>query len=182
MKHPNSLKIGIFCAFIMFSIFIGSYWTFYPPMPTRVGNDPYNVSLKSLVDNARMLEGQEVVITSTARLVHWNASADVMTFHVHDDYFGITVPVMIENWTSSNVYPVSQVTNGSTVVIRGTCYLQSKGYIAGIELHVLLPDLVYLISITGLVAIIVLLFHYFKVDFKKLVITRKKQDSPEGTT
>lgn len=176
VKHPKTLKIGIFCAFVIFSILIGSYWTYNPPMPTRVGNDPYSVSLEGLVKYSGMLEGQEVAITSTAQGISWNATTDVMTFHVSDDYFKIDVDVIFENWSKSNFYQASDLANGSTVVIRGTCNIQSKGFIVGNEIHVLLPDLVYLISLTGLIAIIILLFHYFKVDFKKLAITRKKRD------
>ena len=175
VKHPKSLKTGIFCVFILFSIVLGAYWTYNPPAPTRVGDDPYSTSLKGLVDNSEMLEGQDVVISSTAEAVSWNATTDVLTFHVHDDYFGIDVIVMFENWTRSKAYPVSQLSNGSTVIVRGLCNLRSKGYFAGNEIHVILPDLVYLISITGLVAIIVLLLYYFKIDLKKLTITRKNQ-------
>nr|MDO8111075.1 hypothetical protein [Candidatus Sigynarchaeota archaeon] len=175
-KHDKAVKAAVFAAFVFFSIAAGISWNYFPTPPTRVDGEPYSVSLSQLRDYAAEMEGQPVIIMPNARNVSFNTTSDILTFQTSHILFDFTVTIVYYNWTENGTYPVGQLENGSSVVVTGICRVESAGSIVGTRIVILLPENVYVASIGGLAIIVVLVLVYFKIDFKKLAITRKTRD------
>jgi hypothetical protein len=122
-----------------------------------------------------LLEGQPIVITSNALAVNVNGSSGDIRFTVSDELLNISYQVLLRGWAPGGVQPAGiTIVNGTFVVIKGICKVLSEGIIEGTEIQVILQDNVYLVSISGLVAIGVMLFVYFRLDIKHLRFTAKK--------
>jgi hypothetical protein len=177
-RKKNLAKIAVFCGFILFSIIIGSNWELNPSMPTRVGDDPYSVSIKQLDLYATQLEGQPITMMGIARSLQVNITSGDVQFTITDDFYGLSEHILFPGWAPGGQQPAgTAITNGSVVVIKGTCKVHSAGIIEGMDAHVLLPDNVYLVSISGLVVIGIMLFVLFRLDIKRLRFTAKNVGS-----
>ncbi len=174
-RTKNLVKVAVFGGFILISILFGTSWKLDPPAPTRVGDGPYAVSLKQLADYPTLLEGQPIVITSIALDVRVNDTSGEVQFTVTDALLDISERVLLRGWAPGGVQPAgATIVNGTTIVINGICKVMSEGFIEGTEIHVILEDNVYLVSISGLVVIGVMLFVYFRLDAKHLRLAAKK--------
>ncbi len=174
-RAKNLVKVAIFGGLVFIFILSGTSFKLDPPMPTRVGDDPYAVSLEQLTEYAAQLEGQPIVITSKAFAVSVNGSSGDMRFNVTEDFCDISVQVLLRGWAPGGAQPAgTTIVNGTIVVFKGVCKILTDGIIEGTEVHVILQDNVYLVSISGLVAIGVMLFVYFRIDIKHLRFTAKK--------
>ncbi|MEX2681685.1 MAG: hypothetical protein Q6373_008795 [Candidatus Sigynarchaeota archaeon] len=177
-------KIAVFGGFILFSCLFGTIILLDPPAPSRVGDAPYVVNLKQLVDYRIQLEGQPVVILSWTSDFHVNATTGDVRFNVSDHFYNISRQVLLKAWAPGGVKPAgSPIGNGTYVVVKGICKLLSDAIIEGMEIHVLDPDNAYVVSISGLVVIVVMLFVYFRLDIKRLqfqVKTKPDKDRESG--
>ncbi len=175
VRAKNLVKIAIFGGFIFIFILFGTNLKLNPLMPTRVGNDPYDVSLRQLNEYAAQLEGQPIVITSKAYAVNLNGSSGDLRFTITDDFYNISGQVLLRDWAPGGVQPAdATIVNGTMVVIKGICKILSEGIIEGTEIHVIREDNVYLVSISGFVVIGVMLFVFFRLDIKHFRLTAKK--------
>jgi hypothetical protein len=182
-RAKNLAKVAVFGGFIIFSILVGTSWTLDPPAPTRVGDDPYAVSLKQLSDYHVQLEGQPIVITNGVSDVIVNATSGDMQFTISYAFLNISEQVLFKAWAPGGVQPAgSAIGNGTYLVIKGICKILSEGIIEGTEIHVLYPDNVYIVSVSGLVVIIVMLFVFFRLDIKRLRFQAKMKIKPGKET
>ncbi|MBN2152172.1 MAG: hypothetical protein JW839_12045 [Candidatus Lokiarchaeota archaeon] len=171
MNQPakNLAKVTAFGGFVLFSIAIGTGWVLQPPAPTRVGDGPYAVSLAQLAEYRDQLEGQPVVVTSEASAVSVNDTSGDVQFTISHDVIGISERVLLEAWAPGGIQPAgSAIGNGTLVVVKGVCKLASEGVIVGTEVHVLAEDYVYILSLSGLVAVVAMLFAFFRLDARRL--------------
>jgi hypothetical protein len=182
-KQRNLVKIALFCGFITFFIFVGSTWKLHPPVPTRVNDKPYSASVHQMHVYADQLEGQPVITTDVAHDVTINASTGDLSFTITDDFYSLSVQVVFPGWApGGNQPPGTVVVNGSLVVIKGTCKQSSAGMLEADEFTILNPDIVYQVSISGLVVIGAMLFYHYRFDFKSFRFARrslKKTTTPE---
>nr|MDO8088250.1 hypothetical protein [Candidatus Sigynarchaeum springense] len=173
-------KVAVFGGFILLSCIVGTGSVLNPPLPTRVGDDPYTISMKQLVDYRVQLEGQPVVIMSWTSDVYLNETTGELRFNVSNHFYNITKQVIFKAWDQGSVQRAgSTIKNNIYVVVKGICKILSEDTIEGVELHVLNPDNVYMVSLSGLVVVVAMLFAYFRLDIRRLRFQAKMERGKE---
>ncbi|NMC04598.1 MAG: hypothetical protein GYA24_05265 [Candidatus Lokiarchaeota archaeon] len=178
-RARNIVKVAVFGVFLLFSIAIGTSWKLAPPVPTRVGESPYNVSVHQLHLYSTQLEGQIIVVINHVDDVRVNDTSGDVHFTISEPLFSITEHVVLHGWApGGNPGTGEAIENGSLIVIRGICKILSAGVVEGLEIHVIRPDDVYLVSISGLVVVGFLLLRYFRIDIKQVRFMARKTSNP----
>ncbi len=175
-RTKNMLKIAILAGFIALNISLGTEALLHPGMPDRWDGDPYTVGPREIIMYQDRLEGQPVQVIAEVEHVSYDAGEDRMVFNVTDDYFGVSIAVVFENWSSIEGIAPGMIANHTALTLKGICFYRSIGIIRGTAIKVLKEDRVYVLSIVTLALLLVAILVYFKIDLRHLVLLPRHRD------
>ncbi|MHC1591046.1 MAG: hypothetical protein ACXQS8_03100 [Candidatus Helarchaeales archaeon] len=176
MKRPKKwilIKLAVFIGFTCTAIITGFLEEIKPVKPTHRPGEPYLVSINQLDTYPDLMEGKTTVLITEIHDVSYNEEKDEISFIVKDDYYNIAFIVVYFNFSKNVNLSPENVKNNSVCAIKGIAYIQSRNTIIGLDLYVLKPKKVYILSFIGLAVIIALILAYFKIDLKKLKLQQK---------
>ena len=167
--------LAIIAGFVSMSMGIEIYRQFNPSIPSKWLDDPYNISLEELDAHPEFVEGERIHIVAEPVGLVYHEINDTLEFHVKDEIPVLDFLVRFENWTTKSSYTMKELEEASSFVIIGTSRIISSNYIAGVQIHVIKSENVYLVSILPLAILIVAILYYFKINLKKLTLVGKNR-------
>ncbi|MFX0103608.1 MAG: hypothetical protein ACFFCS_28860 [Candidatus Hodarchaeota archaeon] len=177
----KAILISVFAVFLLASIGIEVQLDFHPIKPTKVGDEPFGVSLNQIDDYSTTLEGNLITFTTQIFNTSYNASIDVLTFLVKDETHDLEFTVIYNNWSSINGgIQVAELLPGTLCAILAVSRVTSIGNLEGIELQILHPNPVYILSIVGLIITVALILYHYKIDLKRFLLVVKKKNKEAG--
>ncbi|MBD3188473.1 hypothetical protein GF325_16705 [Candidatus Bathyarchaeota archaeon] len=180
--RSRPVKIGAFCAFVVLSMGIGSAWVLHKPVPTRWFDAPYTVDVGQLGVHDDVLEGQVVAFVSEIFHVQLNLVNDTLTFNVRDEILQVEILVKIENWSTFTTEDGRDVVEGDSHAIKGTCKVNSEGYVQCTNILHLDSKRTYIYSLIAAPTIVLLILYYFKINIKHISLVQRKKDASNSKT
>jgi hypothetical protein len=176
-------KALVFAGFIACFLAFGAWNATIGNPPTQWGGKPYMVSPFILSRHPAAVEGELVSLIDMPENVAYNASTDVLVFDVLDELNGITIVIIYPNWSGNGVYTTGDIASSLQLVVVGISHFATNDTIQATKLIVIGQENVFAFSIIGAIAILAVLFWYFRLDLRHLRFTDKaRPSSKEGDT
>jgi hypothetical protein len=183
MDRPTKtrlVKVAIFAGFVACILAIGVWSANYGNPPTKWDGKPFSVTPLMLSRYGATLEGKQVALILAPKDVSYNASTDTLSFAVVDETHGITIGIVYPNWSKNGLYTEADVASSGEIAIEGISHVATSNTIVATALHVVGEETVYWASAVGGIAMLAVLFWYFRLDLRHLrFVVAKKHDRKE---